>query len=86
MIASLKEVQTNKQIIDEAGPSPGVFSIAAARRKLRQSPQNSVSFKRVGIKQPVYTSRGILNSKNQLKGMSVDFSDTGLIDGSQNMG
>lgn len=50
MMASLQEVKANKLLIDEAGPSPGVFSIAATRRKLRQSPENSISFKRVGIK------------------------------------
>lgn len=50
MIASLKDVEANKSLIEKAGPTPGAFSIAAMRRKLRQSPQNSVSFKRVGIK------------------------------------
>ena len=35
MFASLQEVKQNKDIIDFAGPSPGAYSIAAVRRKLR---------------------------------------------------
>lgn len=35
MIASLKEVQDNKDIIDKAGPTPGAYSIAAVRKRLR---------------------------------------------------
>ena len=50
LVASIQEVDANKKLIEEAGPSPGVFSIAATRRKLRQSPRNDISFKRVGIK------------------------------------
>jgi len=46
-------VEKNKELIDIAGPSPGAFTIAATRRKLRQSPDSNVSFKRVGIKQPL---------------------------------
>ena len=50
LMASIKEVTLNKKMIEHAGPSPGVFSIANTRKKLHQSPTNNVSFKRVGIK------------------------------------
>ena len=55
--------------------------------KLRQSPDKNISFKRVGIKQPVQTSRGILNSKRRLKNndLSVDFSDAGMATGSEDV-
>ena len=53
LIASIQEVKANKEIIEQVGPSPGAFSIANVRKQLRQSPENSISFKRVGIKQPL---------------------------------
>ena len=52
------------------GPSPGVFAVASVRRKLRQSPRNEVSFKRVGIKQPILSVRE--SRRRRLVNMSVD--------------
>ena len=70
MFASLKDVEANKVIIDQAGPSPGAFTIAQTRRKLRQSPVNTISFKRVGIKQPVFD-----HGSSRRINMSIDFSE-----------
>ena len=50
LVVSLKEAETNRRLIEKAGPSPGVFSLASMRCQLRQSPRNHVSFKRVGIR------------------------------------
>ena len=50
MLASLEEIEINRELIEKAGPTPGVFSIAATLQKMRLSPRNSISFKRVGIK------------------------------------
>ena len=78
-MASIQEVEKNKEIIESAGPSPGVFTIAAIRRKLRQSPDSVVSFKRVGIKEP-------LNNNNRNKPLlSIDFSDENIDKGSHTM-
>ena len=70
LIASIQDVKSNNKLISNVGPSPGAFSIAATRAKLRHSPSKEISFKRVGIKQPFPTYRGV--SKNRLVNMSLD--------------
>ena len=71
LIASHREVQDNARMVAEAGPSPGAYSVAATRRKLRQSPNLGISFKRVGIKQPLHMPA---DSRKNL--ISIDFSES----------
>ena len=70
LIASIQDVKSNRKLIQQVGPTPGAFSLAATRHKLRQSPSNEISFKRVGIKQPIVSPCGA--SKNRLLNLSLD--------------
>lgn len=72
LIASIQDVKSNRKLIEKVGPSPGAFSLAATRRVLRQSPSNEISFKRVGIKQPIVSPRNASKNRHRLLNLSLD--------------
>lgn len=57
-----------------AGPTPGALTIASMRCKLRHSPTSHVSFKRVGIKQPMMSVRE--SRRNRMLNLGIDADET----------